>query len=161
MLNKKKIMIASFMISLLFFVDKLSKDLIVKYIDLNQSKIIIKDFFSLTYVRNEGAGFSILQGQFVLFYVITLIVFFYLIFLYFKETNKLLNTAYILIMGGAFGNFYDRLNYHYVIDFLHFEFMDNHFPIFNFADCFISLGVLIIIFVYIKEIKNDKRKVNS
>lgn len=151
MLNKKKIIFGSALVALLFIIDKLSKDLIVRNFDLYESKTIINNFFNITYTQNTGAGFSILQGQFLFFYIITVIISVYLIYLFVKEKNKFLNTAYLLVLGGAFGNFYDRLKYNYVIDFLHFNFGGYHFPIFNFADCFITIGVFIIIIMYIKK----------
>lgn len=150
MLNKKKYILAGVVVTLLFLIDKISKDIIVAKMNLYESIPVIKNLFSITYAQNTGAGFSILEGQFLFFYIITILVTIYLLYLYFREENTFLSICYLFIIGGSFGNFYDRLRYQYVIDFLHFQFGNYHFPIFNLADSFICVGVFLLLLYYIR-----------
>ena len=143
----KKLTIFSF---IFFVIDQLSKILIINNVALNKSINIIPNFFSLTYVRNEGAAFSLLDGA-VWFFIIIAFIFLYLI----KDKNlsKFEIITYSLLIGGILGNLIDRIIYGYVIDFLSFIIFGYNFAIFNFADTFIVISVVLLIILTFKEKK--------
>jgi len=138
----KKIFIISVIILLL---DIVSKRLVVNFIDLNSSINIINNFFSLTYVKNTGVAFSLLEG-YVWLVVIATVVILYMIVKYIKNNvnNKYELIGYGFIIGGAVGNLCDRIIFGYVIDFLDFNILGYDFPIFNLADTFIVIGVILL-----------------
>ena len=140
---KKKI----YWLAILFFlVDLISKQVIIHLIDLSNSVKVIPDFFYLTYVRNEGAAFSILKNQYVLILLVTFFALFFInSYLTNQKINKLESYSYSMIIGGILGNLFDRLVYGYVIDFFDFRFGKFHYPIFNIADTFIVIGVILLI----------------
>lgn len=147
-----------FIVAVLVFIDQFSKSLIVSTIDLNQSITVIKGFFNITYVRNFGAGFSIMQNATTTFYIITpicLILFIYLL-IKTKEKDYLSKTALLLMIGGTIGNFLDRIINVYVVDFLDFIIFGWDFPVFNFADICLTIGVSIYIVSLLKESKNER-----
>lgn len=139
--------------------DQLSKGLIVEKMDRSESFVVIEDFFKITSHRNSGAAWGILQDQMIFFYIITFIVVIGIIYYMQKyaKNSALLATALGLLLGGAIGNFIDRLFRKEVVDFLDFKIINYNYPIFNIADSalFIGVGVLII-FVIIDERKNKK-----
>lgn len=99
----------------------------------------------LTYVENAGAAFSMLQGQRWFFLLITA-VFFALVVLAIKKrwfTGRLSLWALAAICGGAVGNLIDRIANGYVVDMIEVEFLK--FPVFNFADCCITVGAIVLI----------------
>ena len=141
----KKISLISF---ICIFIDQMTKLIIKNTINLNSSIILIKNFFSLTYVKNYGAAWSILSGSRVFLIIIALVSLF-LIYNYFiknKNLSKLEIITYGLLIGGILGNLIDRIVFGYVIDFFEFLIFNYNFPVFNFADIFIvvSAGLIII-----------------
>ncbi|MCF6094758.1 signal peptidase II [Microaerobacter geothermalis] len=126
---------------IVFLLDQLSKLAVVKWMTLYESIPIIDGFFYLTSSRNRGAAFGILQNQRWLFIVITLIVIGAIIYyLQHSYREKRISIALSLILGGAVGNFVDRLVTGEVVDFLDFRFFSYNYPIFNLADSFIVIG---------------------
>ncbi|PAV29929.1 signal peptidase II [Virgibacillus profundi] len=142
-------------------VDQLTKWAIVKTMELGEEIIIIENFFSLTSHRNKGAAWGILQGQMMFFYIVTVIVVIGVIYYmqkYAKE-SKMLAISLSFILGGAIGNFIDRLFRKEVVDFFDFIIFNYDFPIFNIADSALVVGVfLIIIATIIDETKKGKAK---
>lgn len=142
--------------SILFiFIDQLSKGFINLYMDLNQSIELLPNFFNLTYVHNTGAAFSILSGNRWLFIIITLIALnvIYIFFIKDKELKKSEIIIYSLLLGGIIGNLIDRILYGYVLDFLDFNIFGYDFAIFNLADSFIVISVILLIIMMLGEKK--------
>lgn len=113
-------------------------------------------FLNFIYVENRGAAFGILQDRRVFFVILTVAVVTAIIFYFIKhyKTNpKILNIALALVVSGALGNFYDRLFYSYVVDFIEFAFVN--FPVFNIADILITSGSILMI-IYIMFIEEKK-----
>ena len=145
------------MILILFFLDRFSKIKIVEKL-INQNNIYINDFINLSLVWNTGVGFGLLSSNSNYIYnsITTLIglIIIFLFYLIFKSEllDKLL---FSLVIGGALGNFYDRLVFMAVPDFIDIHYETFHWFTFNIADIFITLGVIMLI---IKElmIKNGK-----
>lgn len=143
------------------FIDQLSKCLVNLFINLNQSINIIPNFFNLTYVRNIGAAFSILPGNRWLFIILSILAL-NIIYIFFINNKKLNNKEFIifsLLQAGIIGNLIDRLLYGYVIDFLDFNILGFNFAIFNVADVFIVISIILLIIVGDKDaIFSRKRK---
>ena len=147
-----------FFISALVFIDQFSKTIITTYFDLNESIVVIKNFFNLTYVQNEGAGFSIMQGARTTFLILTpicLALFIYLL-LKSKKNNHLERISLVLLIAGTIGNFIDRIKLEYVIDFLDFIIFGWDFPVFNFADICLTIGAFFFIIALFVEEHNEK-----
>lgn len=149
-------------ISLIFIVlDQVTKIWILNNLDLYQD-INILPFFDITHVHNYGAAFSFLsdQGgwQRYFFTIIAVVISVLLIYWMYKtpKRQKTLLWAYCLILGGAIGNVADRINYGYVVDFLHFYYQSWSFPAFNVADIAISIGAFLLIVDALIEYKNEK-----
>lgn len=135
------------------FLDQLTKYLVTSSVGLGESIEIISNFFNITYVRNTGAAWSILEGSrifliLVAFIAIGLVYFF---MLKDKKIEKIEEIGYGVLLGGILGNLLDRVIFGYVIDFFHFTFGNYTFPIFNIADIGIVIGTFIVIFIMIKE----------
>lgn len=141
-------------------IDQLTKWLVIQKMELHESIPLIENFFSITSHRNAGAAWGILQGQMVFFYIITTIVIIGLIYYMEKyaRDNKLTAVALGLMLGGAIGNFIDRLLRQEVVDFLDVMIFKYDFPIFNIADSSLVLGVILF---FIATIIEEKRKGNE
>lgn len=132
---------------LFLIIDIISKLVVSNLMNVNDSIIIVKNFFYITYVRNTGAAWSIFSEH-TWFVIIISLVIICLIFLYVykhKPKSKIELLGYSLVLGGALGNFIDRIVYGYVIDFLDFYIFGYNYPIFNLADTFILIGVMLLI----------------
>lgn len=136
-----------FLIILFLVIDIVSKIIVSNSIDLLDSIVIIKDFFYITYVRNTGAAWSLFAGERLGLVIISLIIICLIIYYIYKNKpkSKLEKIGYSMILGGAFGNLLDRIVYGYVVDFLDFYIFGYDYPIFNLADCFIFIGVVLLI----------------
>lgn len=134
-------------ITIIFFViDLISKIIISNSMNLFDSFVIIKKFFSITYVHNKGAAWSILSGDRFFLIMISLSIILAII-VYLKKhrpIKKIDSIAYSMILGGAIGNLSNRIFLGYVIDFLDFNIFGYDYPIFNLADTFIVIGVIIL-----------------
>ncbi len=150
---------------LVFIIDIGSKFLVMNTMDYGwPNRIEILPFFNLLYVHNYGAAFSFLNDaggwQRWLFAAIALGVSGLLAF-WMRRTplqNRLANSAYALIIGGALGNLFDRLYHGFVVDFLDFYAGTYHWPAFNIADTAICIGAALII---IEGFIADKKKIVS
>lgn len=142
------------LISLIFLViDLIVKLLIKNNLALFDSITVIPNFFNITYVQNAGAAFSILEGSRI--FLIGISVFaIYLIYLCLIKNTKLSRLekfCYGMLIGGILGNLFDRIIYGYVIDYLSFKIINYQAPIFNLADTFIVISVIIIVFKSVVE----------
>ncbi|HHY74547.1 MAG TPA: signal peptidase II [Bacillus bacterium] len=148
---------------IVIFIDQLSKWLVVKNMEFAESIAIIDQFFYLTSHRNRGAAWGILQGQMWFFYIITIIVIVAIIYYIRKlaRESRLIGSALGLILGGAIGNFIDRLVRKEVVDFfdfyLNFYFFQYHYPIFNVADAALVVGVILLLIHTLLEGKKEKK----
>lgn len=112
---------------------------------------IIPGFFYLNYLENTGAAWSMFANKTV---ILTLISAFavglMLWYLLNRKTDRLTRAALVLMIGGAAGNFIDRLCLHYVRDFLDFYIFGYDFPVFNVADMALTFGVILLIIAALK-----------
>ena len=125
-------------------IDQISKGLINIYMNINES-IKIFDFLSLTYVHNIGAAFSMLEGGRWLFIILAIIALniIYIVFIKDKNLSNFEIVTYALLLSGIIGNLIDRILYGYVIDFINITIFD--FAIFNIADSFIVISVILLL----------------
>ena len=123
-----------------------SKFLVSRIFILNESKTIIDNFLNITYVRNTGAAWSILDNNTWIVTVISLLIIIGIIYYVYRNrvSKRILKIGYGLILGGAIGNFIDRIVYGYVIDFIDIDIFGWNYPIFNLADMFIVVGVILV-----------------
>lgn len=145
--------------------DRFTKFLVVKHLPLGEP-VSVLPFFSFYYTSNTGAAFSFLDRpshwQIWIFAAIAVIVSIFLIIWILRLSgNKVwLGIALAMILGGTMGNLYDRLFYHYVIDFLLFFVSRWSWPAFNVADAAISTGaVMLIVDIFCHE-KYIKKNIN-
>ncbi len=137
--------------------------------ELHQSIHVIGEFFLITSHRNQGAAFGILQNQRLFFIIITIIVvigIFYYLSLMIKQKKHLMCFSLALLLGGALGNFIDRVRIGEVVDFFHFRFqfsffgnaVDYHFAIFNVADSAIVIAVGLILLDSLLVWREERRR---
>jgi signal peptidase II len=139
--------------------DRWTKWLIHTKLLLNQTIFIIDGFFNITYVRNTGVAFGILDPvslplKSTVLAVLTLAAITGVLIYSWRTpiSQTLLHIALSLILAGALGNLYDRINYGYVIDFIEVYFRDYRWPSFNVADSAITVGVgLLLLQVFRKD----------
>lgn len=140
--------------------DQITKWMIVKSMRIGEQIPVIENLFYITSHRNQGAAWGILQGQMWFFYIITVIVIFVIIYYmqHYAKSNKLLGLSLGLILGGAIGNFVDRLFRKEVVDFLDVYIGSYDFPIFNVADSALVVGVIFVFIVTMFEEKKGSTK---
>ena len=149
--------------TILFFVflillDLVSKYLVFKYIDLYQF-IKITPFFDITHIHNFGVSFGLFSGTISSTYliIIGLLVVFLIIYLLVNAQDKLEQWGLFIIICGALANIIDRYINGYVIDFIYLHINQYYWPAFNFADIYISIGIIIILLNVLKKLnKNEK-----
>ena len=124
--------------------DRITKYLVVKNIPFDTTVPVIDRFFYLTYWRNKGAAWGILQNGRYFFIVLTIVVLIMLFFVLYRSKDIMLKISISLIIGGAIGNLIDRLSPGSVVDFLSFYFGSYHFPVFNVSDSFVVIGTIIL-----------------
>lgn len=135
------------LMGILFSIDQIIKIIIRHNINELQEIVIIKNFFSLTYVNNSGAAFSILENSTLLLVLISVFIIILLNNYIKKEAEQLKKVEIIslgLLLGGIFGNLIDRIINKQVTDYLSFNIFNYGFPIFNFADICIVIGTLLL-----------------
>ena len=139
-------------------------DQLIKLAVLNSSLVggetvtVIGNFLQFRYVENTGAAFSLFEDKTVLlsiFSALVMTVGFYLLIAR-KFKSKVLVASVVMIMGGGLGNLIDRVFRHFVVDYIEVLFID--FPVFNFADCFITVGEFVLIGYLLWDIFRDFRK---
>ncbi|MGD6803605.1 signal peptidase II [Rossellomorea vietnamensis] len=140
--------------------DQLSKWLIVRNMTEGQSITVIENLFYITSHRNQGAAWGILQGQMWFFYIITIGVIIGIVYYLEKQAkgNKLFSLSLALLLGGAIGNFIDRLFRKEVVDFLNTYIFQYDFPIFNIADAALTIGVGMMIITMLLEERREKKE---
>ena len=160
-----KIIIAIISTAILVALDQWSKAFATNYLMGAPSVVVIENFLSLTYHRNAGAAFGILQGGrwfFLIFAVVILVaISIYFVKLPHDRVHNAIRCSLVLIAAGGIGNSIDRLINSFVVDFLRFDFIN--FPIFNVADIYvvagtILMGILVIFFVKDEPAKKEDKE---
>ena len=152
-MNSKKIIINLSIVFLIFFIDRITKNYILEIAESqNAVEIYINPFLNFVLFWNKGIGFGLFSfDQLHAYNLITSLIIAIvgiIIFIIYKTTDYRIY-FYLMILGGALGNLFDRLYYSAVPDFIDFHINNFHWFIFNIADIFISLGVICLIFAEI------------
>ena len=150
--TKKKICLLIDFISviILIAIDQFTKMLAVNKLQGHESVVLIKGVLELTFLKNYGAAFGILQNQkifFVMIAIMIIIVIGYVLFqLPLDKKYTILQIILVMIAGGAAGNMIDRVRNDYVVDFISFVIIN--FPIFNVADIYVTVSTILFIIVF-------------
>ncbi|MSS63970.1 signal peptidase II [Velocimicrobium porci] len=156
-MNQKKARKGVSILLLLVIIDQATKQLAKYFLEGTEGLSIIPGVFSLQYLENRGAAFGIFQNKTIFLVVLTLAIMLLLCYVYIKlpDTKHYLPMEYtlILIASGAIGNFIDRIINRYVIDFFYFELID--FPIFNVADCYVTVATILLLLLCLFYYKED------
>lgn len=162
---QRKYLLLMCVTGLLLSLDQLTKLYVHTQFQLHESQPVIANFFSITYVRNYGAAFGFLSHTPTVFREIFFLVIppvACLIILYLLKSIKNEDTKQTLalssIFAGALGNYLDRLQFRYVIDFADFHYGQLAWPAFNIADTAIVSGVAFLIFLMFKEARQAKNR---
>jgi|TARA_B110001452_G_C15073348_1_gene374635 signal peptidase II len=150
--------ISLFIIVAIFFFDRITKIKIIEHQE-NNPGIFINDYLNLELVWNNGVGFGLLNFNVgYVYHIISLLIFIIIIVIFIMIINAdfLNKVFYSFLLGGAIGNFYDRMHYFSVPDFIDFHINNYHWFTFNIADIFISIGIMLLIFNEIILRKNEK-----
>ena len=148
--SRKKNFLDIFIILAIFSIDRITKSLMINYSNLHDGKnYFLTPFINLELLWNDGIAFGLLSFQRGIYYnsmsliiiIITIIIFFVMI-----RSSGIQKYCFMMILGGSLGNLFDRLFYASVPDFIDIHFNNFHWFIFNVADIFITLGVLILIY---------------
>ena len=154
---KKNVLYFFFTITI-FFIDRLSKYWAIKNLNNeDQFQIILSPYLSLDLIWNKGIAFGLLSfGERNLYNIITgLIILVTIIVIYFAIKAKGIEKySFMMICGGSIGNIFDRLFYQAVLDFIDIHYENFHWFIFNVADIFITIGVILLI---LKELVSKKK----
>jgi signal peptidase II len=143
----KNILVPFFLSIFIFILDRITKIKIIEH-QTHNNKIFVNDYLNLELVWNTGIAFGLLSIDANIFYhLISLLIFFIsLVIIYMIIKSNFLDKIFFsLILGGAVGNFYDRIIYFAVPDFIDFHLNQYHWFTFNIADIFISIGIILLI----------------
>lgn len=158
--NKKRVFSLLFYIigiAVLTELDQITKVLVESKLMGKPDFKVIGDAFVFSYLRNEGAAWGMLSGKINLFLVFTVIVVLLVTYVIInlpvtKKYVPLLITCTLLVSGAA-GNFIDRVRFGYVRDFIYFKLIN--FPVFNVADCYVTVSVVLLIILILFVYKED------
>ena len=153
----KKRGIVAVIVLLLIALDQWVKAYVVQQITLGEVRSWIPNLVSLTYLQNRGAAFSMLQDQQWFFAIITLVVMAGAIWYLHKhmEDSIWMVLGLTLIIAGGLGNFIDRMSQGFVVDMFHLDFIN--FAIFNVADSYLTVGVIVLLIAMLKEEVNGNK----
>ena len=161
--NRKKFIYSALIITLIFFLDRLSKIYIISLAKINSSvDIFVTKYLNVYLIWNEGIAFGLLSfDQSNIYAAITLLIatISIVILVLIIKTNDIRFYFYSFVFGGAVGNLFDRFYYSAVPDFIDLHINNYHWFIFNVADIFITVGVMCLILVELifnKSLENEK-----
>ena len=145
------------LIPLTLVIDQASKYLVTSTMLLHDSEPVLGDFFRLTYIHNPGAAFGLNIGSPLIHTIVSIVALSVLVYLFWTmpRENRLLRFALTLVLGGALGNIIDRFRLGEVIDFFDVGIDTLRWPIFNFADSFVTVGIFLLALGYARQ-KEDK-----
>jgi len=159
----KKNLINFLIIFIIFFLDRISKFIVIYLADKdNNSELFLSKFLNIQLIWNDGIAFGLLSlNKDKSYDILTLFISFIIVIIFFMMTKSegLKRYSFLMILGGAIGNVFDRIFNKSVPDFLDFHVGNFHWFIFNAADIFISIGVFFVILseLFANKNKNDKK----
>lgn len=153
---------------LLIFIDQITKYIASVTLKINGPIELIHNTLELRYLENTGAAFGIFENKILFFAIMTLIILIFIIFikyrinnlLYIRKVNAAIRKKFIffdiillILSSGAIGNLIDRLRFNYVVDFIYFKLIN--FPIFNVADCYVTISAFLLIITFLFVFKEN------
>ena len=158
---KKNLFISSSFIFLIFLLDRVSKTYVIYLNDkLLGIEILSSKFLNIRLIWNEGIAFGLLSfNQNSLYNLVSFLIFLIITVIFFMilKSERLKKYSLLMILGGALGNFFDRVFYKSVPDFIDLHIGNFHWFIFNIADIFITLGVISMIFLEFTDMNYKKK----
>jgi signal peptidase II len=145
--SSKETMASLLVIFFVFILDRITKIKIINQ-QLNSNSLFINDYLNFDLVWNTGISFGLFsQNANIYYHAISFIIFLVIVFLIYLITRAVFleKILFSFILGGALGNFFDRIYYFAVPDFIDIHFNDFHWFTFNIADIFITTGVILLI----------------
>lgn len=139
---------------LILIADQLTKWFTQVFLRLGQSTPVLQGIFHITYVQNRGAAFGIQVHQGFLILIAILVIGLVIYFYYHTKERLFTRLALAFVLGGSFSNLLDRLFRGYVVDMFDFRV----WPVFNVADMAIDLGVLVLVYEWLKKLKTHPAK---
>ncbi|TAA68714.1 signal peptidase II [Planococcus salinarum] len=144
--------------------DQFTKWLVVQNMELGERIPVFEPYLAWLSHRNRGAAWGMLEGQMWLFGIITVAVIIAILYYFHKHAQgqPLFQISLMVILGGAIGNFIDRMLLGEVVDFIDvlIPVINYDFPIFNIADAALTIGVILMIIFVIYDEKQEKKKVS-
>ena len=145
---------------LILLIDRISKLYVIHKDKVNfNSEIYSSNFLNIHLIWNEGIAFGLFSfNEDYLYNFLTFLIFVVIIFIIFmiRQSKSLKKYALLFVLGGALGNFFDRLMYKAVPDFIDFHVGNFHWFIFNVSDIFITIGVIVMILL---ELTTNKKQI--
>ncbi len=149
-------MIKFFIFFVLVAFDLLSKKIVFDSIDLH-TFISLTFFLDLTHIHNFGISFGLFSGLISpwLLIILGLLVVGFIFYLMKSASDMFEEWSLLIIISGALSNIIDRIFNGYVIDFIYFHYKDFFWPAFNFADIYITIGIIMIVINILRKINNS------
>ena len=145
----KKILLSLLIIFICFLLDRLTKIYTIKFLIENKiDNYYINEFFNLTLTWNRGIAFGLFQSEDLFYHLISFLIFLIiLLIIFFIIKSKLIFeiVLYSMITGGALGNFFDRIYYRAVPDFIDLHYQNFHWFTFNVSDICISIAIILLL----------------
>jgi len=149
---------------LIIAADQFTKWLVLQNMEIGERIPVFEPYLAWLSHRNRGAAWGMLEGQMWLFAIITIAVIVGILYYFHKHAKgqPLFQLSLMVILGGAIGNFIDRMLYGEVVDFIDvlIPVINYDFPIFNIADAALTIGVILMIIFVIYDEKQQKKKVS-
>ena len=146
--SNRSVKLLIFLFFFLIILDQLTKELVIQKLELYESLSFLP-FINFTFVVNYGFAFGFLNNPSINQLIVSLFILsiiFYFVYLLIKTQDQIFRFSLVLILSGALGNFIDRIFRGFVIDFIDIFVSQYHWPAFNFADSWITIGFMIMIF---------------
>lgn len=139
-------------------IDQLTKSLVIRDLSGGREIVVLDGIFKIVSSRNTGAVWGIFSGKTDILSIVTVFILAAVLFLYFRipwknKRLRALKLLCIFLTSGAIGNLIDRIRLKYVVDFLYFELID--FPVFNVADCYITISMILVIILVLFYYKDE------
>ena len=155
-MKKKRVAFAALLCIILIAFDQITKVLTVSVLKTHD-RTLIPNVLTLTYVENRGAAFGIFENQKFFFFLITAVMVAVFVYCYVRLLNqksyRMLRILCVTYTAGALGNLIDRIFRGYVVDMIYF--MPINFPVFNVADCYITVSTVVLLFALFFCYKDD------
>ncbi len=145
-------------IGLLTAIDQLTKFMVTSSFELYESRPVIRNILSFTYIQNRGVAWGMFQGKIPVFLILTAIILVLCFFIYSnlegQDKYKILRANIVILVAGALGNMIDRVKLGFVVDFFEVKFID--FPVFNVADIYVVVSMIMIFILIMFKYSNEE-----